>query len=260
MAPQEIQSLDTPRPEPEGTSPAASPVTLVTGSVRGLGLAVACACAERGDRTHIVWRGSAGAASEAEAVFAPRVHRADLTRSADAKKLVGDVIARDGRLDHVVHCVGAYTSGPLVETSFDDWRRMFESNLETSLHLAAGVRDALRASCGTLVFFGCAGLEGLGGRRQAAAYAAAKSALLVFARSLALEEATHGVRVNMLSPGIVPHQDAHPDTESPKRLASIPLGRVGTPAEIAEACLWLSSPKSSYTLGQNLTVSGGWLI
>ena len=241
------------------TEPSA-PVSLVTGSVRGLGLAVARALAARGDRTHVVWRGSGDLAAEREAEFPGRVHAADLARPGAARALVSEVLEQDGRLDHVVHAVGAYTSDPLEATSFEDWRSMLESNLETSIHLGDAVRQALRDSRGTLVFFGCAGLDGLGARHTAAAYCAAKSALLVYARSLALEEAPHGVRVNMISPGLVPHEHAHEETSEPARLAGIPMGRPGRPEEIAEAALWLSSGRSSYTVGADLPVSGGWLL
>jgi NAD(P)-dependent dehydrogenase (short-subunit alcohol dehydrogenase family) len=239
---------------------AAQPVALVTGSIRGLGLAVARAFAERGDRTHVVWRGSQARVPASEVEFPGRVHRADLTRGMEARRLVEEVLERDGRLDHVVHCVGAYTSGSLEATGFEGWRAMLESNLETALHLADASRDALRASHGTLVFFGCAGLEGLRGRRQAAAYAAAKSALLVLTRSMALEEASFGVRVNMISPGLVPHEDAHAETSDPALLARVPMGRHGTLEEVAQAALWLSSERSSYTVGVDLPVSGGWLL
>ncbi|MCB9915330.1 MAG: SDR family oxidoreductase [Planctomycetes bacterium] len=244
----------------DADSAARPPVSLVTGSVRGLGLAVARAFAARGDHTHVVWRGSKLLAAERELEFPGRTHRADLARAADATRLVDEVLARDARLDHVVHAVGAYASGPLESTGFAVWREMLESNLETALHLVDAVRAPLRAARGTLVLFGCAGLEGLGARREAAAYAGAKSALLVFARSLALEEAPHGVRVNVLSPGLVPHAHAHPETSAPARVANVPLGRAGTAEEVAEAALWLSSPRSSYTLGADLPVSGGWLL
>jgi 3-oxoacyl-[acyl-carrier protein] reductase len=225
-----------------------------------LGLAVARALAARGDRTHVVWRDSESLAKERAVEFAERIHRADLARESEAERLVSEVCEQDGRIDHVVHCVGAYTSGTLEATSFEDWRSMFESNLETSLRLAEAVRESLRSSSGTLVFFGCAGLDGLRARKQAAAYAAAKSALVVFMRSLALEEAPHGVRVNMISPGLVPHAAAHAETRDAQRVASVPLGRAGRPEEVAEAALWLSSEQSSYTVGADLPVAGGWLL
>ena len=236
------------------------PVSLVTGSVRGLGLAVARAMRERGDRAHLVWRNSEELAAERETEFPGRVHRADLSDAAETAKLVQEVRRIDGGLDHVVHCVGDYVSATLEATTAEDWKWMLQSNLESAVHLARAVRAELRRSKGTLVFFGCAGLSELRGRRRAAAYAAAKSALLVFARSLALEEAPHGVRVNILSPGLFPHPGAHPETSDPDVLARIPLGRAGELAEVAAAALWLSSGDSSYVVGADLPVSGGWLL
>ena len=104
-----------------------------------------------------------------------------------------------------------------------------------------------------------AGLAGLRGRREAAAYAAAKSALCVLVRSWALEEAAHGVRVNLLSPGIVPHADAAAETRDPARAERVPLGRAGTPEEIAAAAAFLLGDGASYCTGVDLEVAGGWM-
>jgi 3-oxoacyl-[acyl-carrier protein] reductase len=232
-------------------------VTLVTGSARGLGRAVARALGARGDRVHVVWRGAAG---DLEREFPGRVHHADLGEPGAAEALVAAVLARDGRLDHVVHAVGEYTSGPLETLDPDDLGRMFESNVATTFRIARAARAALRASSGDLVAFGCAGLAGLRARRETAAYAAAKSALVVLVRSLALEEAPHGVRANLVSPGIVPHEHADPDTLDPARIARIPLGRAGRPEEVAAAVAWLSSSDAGHVTGQNLEVAGGWML
>lgn len=234
-------------------------VCLVTGGVRGLGLAAARLFAERGDRVHLVYRGSLELAREREREHPGRVHRADLTEEGTANRVVEDVLQRDGRLDHVVHAVGDYASGSVEATPREVWRELFRSNVESAILVAHAARRALRESAGDLVFFGCAGLAGLRGRRTAAAYAAAKSALLVLVRSLALEEAPYGVRVNMVSPGIVPHEHAHRETRDPRRAASIPFGRVGTPEEVAQAVLWLASPAASYVTGVDLPVAGGWM-
>ena len=104
------------------------------------------------------------------------------------------------------------------------------------------------------------GLEGLRARKTTAAYAAAKTALLVLARSWALEEAPHGVTVNLVSPGHVPHADAHPDTLDQARLASIPMGRPGRPEDLARAIAFLCSEAASYTTGTDLLVTGGYLL
>lgn len=240
---------------------ASRPVALVTGGVRGLGLAAARALAGDGYAVHVTWRDSRDLAAERSAEFGEdRVHRADLERPEEADRLVEDVLARDGRLDVLVHAVGEYVAGPLAELSPEILRRLLASNLESALHAVAAARTPLRRRGGAIVLFGCAGLGGLRARRRAAAYAAAKSALLVIARSLALEEAPHGVRVNVVSPGVAPHPHAHPDTLDPEVQRSVPMGRPTRPEEVAEAVRWLVSPAASHVTGADLPVAGGWLL
>jgi NAD(P)-dependent dehydrogenase (short-subunit alcohol dehydrogenase family) len=235
-------------------------IALVTGGVRGLGLAVARRLAAAGDRVHIVYRSSVDLAREREAEFPGRVHCADLTDEAATNSLVRDLVEREGGLDVVVHAVGDYHAGALTETSLADWRRMFASNLESTIIVADASRAHLRVSRGVLLAFGVSGLDGMRARTRTAAYAAAKSALLVYLRSLAREEARFGVRANLISPGIVPHAHAADDASDPSLLASIPMGRAGTPEEVAEAAHFLCSPAASYITGVDLSVAGGWSL
>ncbi|MBK7645514.1 MAG: SDR family oxidoreductase [Planctomycetes bacterium] len=138
-------------------------------------------------------------------------------------------------------------------------RALWENNVGSALAMFDAARPALRRQGGAALFFGTAGLQGMRGRREAAGYSAAKSALLVLVRSWALEEAPHGVRVNMLSPGLIPHEHAAPATSDPGLAARVPMGRTGTPAEVARAAAWLLSPEASYVTGTDLEVAGGWL-
>jgi len=209
---------------------------------------------------HVVWRSEGERAQALRDEFGERAHHADLARPADVRRVVAEVLAAEGRLDHVVHAVGEYVSGPVAEVQHADLTRMFASNVETAFLLMEAARPALRASRGDAVFFGCSGLEGHRARKLTAAYAAAKSALRVLVRAWALEEAPHGFRVNMVSPGHVPHADAHPDTLERERLEQIPLGRPGTPGDIARAVAFLSSPEAAYTTGTDLFVTGGWML
>lgn len=233
-------------------------IALVTGGVRGLGLAVARRLAAAGDRVHLVYRSSAELAREREVEFGGRVHRADLTDEVAVTGLFRELQEREGRLDVLVHAVGEYTTGSLVETTVADWRRMFASNLESTILVTDAARPLLRASRGVWLGFGVAGLDGLRARKRTAAYAAAKSALLVYARSLAREEAPFGVRANLISPGVVPHAHAADDARDPRVLASIPFGRAGTPEEVAEAAHYLCSPAASYVTGVDFAVAGGF--
>jgi len=242
------------------TTSSHSRVSLVTGSARGLGLAVARAFRARGDHVHVTWRSEGATARDLAEEFGARAHRADLLDPAAPSELVSAVLARDGRLDHVVHAVGEYVSGPLESCSAADLGRMLASNVTSAFHLFGAVRPALREARGRAVFFGTSGLAGFRARRTTAAYAAAKSALLVLVRGWALEEAPHGVTVNLVSPGHVPHAHAHADTLDEERLAQIPLGRPGTPEDVARAVSFLCSDEAAYTTGTELLVSGGWFL
>lgn len=240
--------------------PPTAPVALVTGGVRGIGLACARRLQARGDRVHVGYFRSAERAAALEPELGGRLHRADLRDPDQVERLVAAVVARDGRLDHVVHAVGDYACGPLEGLGLAELRELFASNLETSFLVAAAARPHLRASAGRLVCFGTAGLEGLRAKRETAAYAAAKSALLVLVRSLAVEEAPHGVTVNLVSPGLVPHEAAHPAARAAAGRSAIPAGRPGRPEDVAAAVAWLCSPDSAYTTGSNLVVSGAWML
>lgn len=234
----------------------ARPVALVTGSVRGIGLGVAKELAQRGWRTHVVWRSTERL--ELEERFPGRTHRADLTRQEDCRALVRAVVAQDGRLDGVVHAVGEYLAGPLEGMALDDARRLLESNLLSAFLLTEAGRAALRETAGAWVFFGSSGIESLRARRDAPMYLAAKTGLLSFVRSFALEEAVWRVRANMVSPGLVPHADASQDTH--EYASRVPLGRPGRVEDLAGAVAWLLSAEAEHVTGQNLDVAGGWVL
>jgi 3-oxoacyl-[acyl-carrier protein] reductase len=237
----------------------AGSVSLITGSARGLGLAVARHLSRRGDRVHVVYRSENERALALRREFGEAAHRADLLEAADCAALVRAVLAREGRLDHLVHCVGEYVSGPLAQTSHADFVRMWRSNTESAFLVFREARAALRASRGRAVFFGTSGLNGLRARRETAAYGSAKSALLVFVRGLAVEEAPYGVTVNMVSPGLIPHDAAHPDTHDSERQERSPMG-AGRPEDIARAVAFLCSADAAHTTGTDLLVTGGWML
>lgn len=236
-----------------------SEVALITGSARGLGLACARRFAEAGGRVHVVYRTRHSATEALEREFGPRVHQADVTDGAQIERVVAAVLARDGGIDHAVHAVGEFVTGPLAELTPGDFRRMFVSNTESAFLFARAVLPSLRERHGQLVFLGAAGLGGLRARREAAAYMAAKSALVVLARSLALEEAGAGVRVNVVSPGIVPHAHADADTFAKLAQGKLPMaGSQGEPRDIAAAIAWLCSADAKHITGANLDVAGGF--
>ena len=235
-------------------------VALITGGNQGIGFGVARLLHTEGWRVHVTARQEAQRADLERALAVGRVHVGDLTSAEDAARIVGEVAAAEGRLDAVVHSVGPYLTAPLSETTPAMFETIFQGNLMTAVHVVEAAREHLRASSGAYVFFGCSGLERWRARTVTTAYISAKAALLVFMRGLALQEAPYGVRANMISPGFVPHGGAAPDTLSPELQAKIPQGRPARMEEVAGTARWLICEESAHMIGQNLEVSGGWML
>ena len=241
-------------------NPKSPRVALVTGGARGLGLACARRLASEGVRVHLAYRSEGPHLEALRREFAGRVHPADVERESDWMQLANELLASERRLDHLVHAVGEYEHGPLAEVEASTLERLFRNNvLSTQLGFQA-LRPLLRASRGTVVLFGCAGVDSARARRGAAAYVSMKTALLVLARSWAQEEAEHGVRINLVAPGLVPHEHASEDTLDEALWQRIPMGRPGEPREVAEVVAWLSSEASSYVTGAVVPVAGGWML
>lgn len=241
--------------------PTARPrVALVTGAAQGIGRGVAEDLAARGWRVHVNVRSASKRGEAAAALGEDRVHGGDLVSPEAAEGLVRAVLAAEGRIDAVVHAIGPYRTGRLSESSVADFRAMQDGNVVTALNVIEAARPALRESQGAYVFFGVAGMERWRAREVTSAYVAAKAALLVLVRALALEEAPLGVRANMISPGFVPHAEAAPDTVADDLHRKIPIGRPARMSEVTGAVTWLLSEEGAHTVGQNLEIAGGWML
>lgn len=237
---------------------------VVLSGSRGLGRAVALALASRGARVLVAGR-SAGALAETRAIATARgvpvsAIRADLTR----RERVRAVLARARRLqggpDLLVHAVGDYWEGPIARLSERAWERLIRSNLSSALFALQEALPGMRKRRhGRILLFGVAGGDTPRAAPRAHAYRAAKTALLTLARSVAQEEAEHGITVNVILPGVIRTGGARSAREA-RLLARIPARRLGTPQEIARAALFLLDPGSGYITGSALIVSGGYLL
>ncbi len=244
----------------------AGKIALVTGGGTGIGRGIAAAFAEAG-ATVVITSRRAEVLAEACAALGPsvRAEAADVSEEAAVEALAAAVVERHGGLDILVNNAGVVCAAPVWETSCDDWDRMFAVNVRGPFLLCRAFAGSLKARRGAIL--NISSTLGSAPIPQLSAYSASKAALDNLTRSLALELAPFGVRANAISPAVVDtpiHRQRFAPGEVESALAGMgaahPLGRVGQPADIAAAALYLCSPQASWVTGVVLPVDGGMLI
>jgi len=228
-------------------------VALVTGAAVGIGGAAVALFQTCGARV----AGFDRAAADGDLAVA-----GDATDEAQVEALVAQVIETFGRLDFVVHAVGAVGSGPLAGQSAQEWRRLVDLNLTSAFLLARGVHGALARSRGSLVLISSTNGRNGGTATSGAAYAVAKAGVANLVRYLAREWAPAGIRVNCISPGPVatPMLDRLTADEADTLRRSIPLGRYAGADEVAAAAGFLCSRHAASMTGACMNISGGLVL
>ncbi|MDB5631239.1 MAG: transporter [Tardiphaga sp.] len=243
----------------------ANPVVLITGALTGIGRATALAFAKDGARVVVSGRRDEEGeklvaelrATGAEAEFV----RADVRHEDDVKNLVEKTVARFGRLDVAVNNAGTDgTVGPVTEQTAESYAATFDTNvLGTILSMKHEMRVMLAQGSGSIV--NLSSTMGQRGAPNASLYTASKHAVEGLTKVAALEGAASGVRVNAIAPGPVETAMLNRFTGNAERkaalVAGVPLKRAGTPDEIADAILFVSSGKASFITGQIINVNGG---
>ena len=240
-------------------------VALVTGASRGIGRAIACELARAGADAIGTATTDEGAASITACLHelggTGEGLRLDVRDAAALERVVHDVEARHGPVSILVNNAGVTRDNLLVRMKEDDWDAIMATNLKPAFQLAKLVlRSMMKARRGRIIQIGS--VVGSSGNPGQANYAAAKAALVGFTKSLALEVGSRDITVNCVAPGFVDTDmtQALPASQRDALLARIPLGRLGTPDDIAHAVLFLASPRAGYITGATLHVNGGMLM
>ena len=239
---------------------------LITGASRGIGLAVADSLAAEGAAVGLVARGAAGLAAAAERLGRHGVpvatSAADVTDFPALDRAVQDIASQLGGLDYLVANAGGTVGGNLADSDPGDFTATFALNAGHAAELIrAGLTHLRAASHGAVVI-----ISSITGMRPAprTAYAVAKAAEIHLAATAAAELAPWGIRVNAVSPGSIlfpggsweTFGTANPDVFARFRDTQFPLGRLGTPEEVADVVAFLLSARASWITGANIVVDG----
>jgi 3-oxoacyl-[acyl-carrier protein] reductase len=241
-------------------------VALVTGGSRGIGRGIATRLAKDGARVAIAYRSNKAAAQltlrqlQATGVEGVAVET-DISDPSRAEQLVKTVVERFGRLDVVVNNVGDFRWGTVSESSLEDWKGIFSSNLLTVLYVTRAALPHMRKGrWGRIVNLGAVGAERAFGQAKISAYAAAKAAVVALSRSLALEEAKNGITVNVVNPSSIDENELTLSEARSMRDARFPIGRPPTVEDVAATVSFFASEEAEYVTGQVMNVSGGWML
>ena len=251
-------------------------VAVVTGAATGIGEGIARLLGSAGARVVIADVDIAGAERVAAEIGGTAIEL-DVTDAPACATVLGSI---GDRVDILVNNAGSYhEAGSILDQSVDSWRRSIDVNLAGIFHCSKPVAERMVAQGEGGAIVNIASVDGLL-PCLGTGYDTAKAGAIHFARSLAVDLAPHGIRVNAVSPGVVPvptldrmHageiEHFWPRNPSPsglmgpitkQRSSNVPLGRKGTPADIANAVLFLVSDAASYVTGHNLVVDGGWTL
>ncbi len=240
----------------------AGKIALIIGTARGIGKGTAIRFAEEGASLVLAdWEEDAGRAAADE--LGARFIHADISRPADAEAAVALALTSFGRLDIIVQNAGVYPWQLIEDTSSDDWDRVMAVNLRGSFNAAKAALQPMRAQGSGRILF----TSSITGPHVTSPghghYSATKAGINGFIRAAALEFAPYGITVNGVEPGNI-LTEAMQEHRGPDFIAdmesAIPLGRLGSARDVANAFLFLASDEASYITGTTIVVDGGQLL
>ena len=238
-------------------------VALVTGASRGIGRAIALTLAQKG----FVVIGTATSESGAQAIteaLAPHGGRGavlNVNDGAAVDALIDAIVKQDGGIQVLVNNAGITKDMLAMRLKDEDWDAVLDTNLKAVFRASRAVmRPMMKQRYGRIV--NITSVVGASGNAGQANYAAAKAGVAGLSRTLARELASRGITVNCVAPGFIATDmtDALSEAQKTALLAQVPVGRLGTPEEIAHAVAFLAAPQAGYITGTELHVNGGMLM
>ena len=237
-------------------------VALVTGSTRGIGREIATQLARAGARVAVSGRNADNAAEVASAIGGEaRGFACDIANIESATALVESVERDMGAVDILVNNAGVTRDNLLMRLKDDDWDAVLDANLRGAFAtIRAASRGMMKKRWGRII--NITSVVGITGNKGQANYAASKAGLIGLTKSVAKELASRNILANAVAPGFIEtDMTAAMTAEARTELASqIPLGRLGTPGDIAGVCAFLASEHASYITGQLFVVDGGLVM
>jgi 3-oxoacyl-[acyl-carrier protein] reductase len=249
-------------PEPDQLLDFSGKVAVVTGASQGVGAGIARRFAQAGAAVVVHYRGGEAAAAGLVAEITGEGGKAlavaaELTDPGAVETLFAAAVELGGQIDVLINNAGIFPNAPLLEMTQAQWQEMIRANLDTTFLCTQAAGARMKEHGGAIV--NVASISGMHPGSDHSHYNSAKAAVLMFSRSAAQEFGPYGIRVNAVSPGLIGRPGL--GEQWPEGVArwheSAPLERVGSPEDVADACLFLASPAARWITGVNLPVDGG---
>lgn len=235
-------------------------VAIVTGAARGIGAVIARLLAEQGATVAVADMNTVGAENTARQIssagFSAMSVEVDVAGEASIANMIQSVIKEYGKIDILVNNAGVNNNAPIPEMKLEEWDRIININLRgTQLCSKEAIKEMVKRRYGRII--NIASMAGqIGGLKVSPDYTAAKAGILGLTKAYARYGAKYGINVNAVSPGFI-ETDMTKGRDDPN---SVPVGRLGTPEDVAKAVYFLASPLSDYITGTTLDVNGGLLM
>jgi len=235
-------------------------VALVTGAAQGLGQSIASSLHQEGAivvRADLNFEKSAMVTSaNDERLFDYKI---DVSKQAQALQLINAIVSRFGRIDILINNAGICPRTEFGKITEQEWDQVLAVNLKSVFMLSQAVLEQMKQNrYGKIVSIASAAGK-IGGAQVGAHYSASKAGIICLTKSMALNAASFGINVNAVCPGVI-NTDMTPREKIAKYNDMIPLGRIGTPEDVANAVLFLASDVTNYITGEIMDVNGGFVM